>query len=88
MAFVIIDACTGTKNTACTKVCPCDSIHPTRVEPAFANCDQLYIDPDSCIDCALCAAECPVSAIFPDSELPPEKLHFAAINAQWFKRDV
>lgn len=29
-----------------------------------------YIDPDACIDCGACEAECPNSAIFEQSEVP------------------
>jgi ferredoxin len=50
--------------------------------------DQLFINPDGCIDCAMCAAECPVSAIFSDEELPSEWRQFIEKNAEWFKRSA
>ena len=34
--------------------------------------DQYYINPDECIDCGACEPECPVQAIFPDTDVPPE----------------
>jgi ferredoxin len=72
MAYVIAQPCIGTKDTACVAVCPVDCIHPTKDEAAFAEAQMLYIDPDTCIDCNLCVDECPVTAIFPQDELPAE----------------
>jgi ferredoxin len=38
----------------------------------------LVIDPDECIDCTLCVAECPVEAIFAEDDVPgPEAFHRA-----------
>jgi NAD-dependent dihydropyrimidine dehydrogenase PreA subunit len=85
MAFVIALPCIGVKDTACIAVCPMDCIHPTPTESGFADADQLFIDPNVCIDCNLCAEECPVSAIFQDSDLPPEWNSFIAKNAEYFK---
>ena len=45
---------------------------------------QLYIDPDECIDCGACEPECPVEAIFEESELPEEWSRYTEINAKWF----
>lgn len=44
--------------------------------------NMLVIDPDACIDCALCVPECPVNAIFLDDDLPPAQLGFLDINAR------
>ncbi len=33
MAYVITEACIGTKDASCTEVCPVDCIHPTPDEP-------------------------------------------------------
>jgi ferredoxin len=41
---------------------------------------MLVINPDECIDCALCEPECPVEAIWSDDELPPEQIPFIEIN--------
>ena len=43
---------------------------------------MLYIDPDPCIDCQLCVAECPVQAIYQEDDLPPEWRSFIALNAE------
>lgn len=46
---------------------------------------QLIIDPDICIDCAACEPECPVEAIYEESEVPQEQEHAIAYNAEWSK---
>ena len=84
MAYVIAQPCIGVKDTACVVVCPCDCIHPTADEPGFAAADQLFIDPDHCIDCALCAQECPVNAIFPEESLPAEWAEYTQMDAVWY----
>jgi ferredoxin len=39
------------------------------------------IDPDECIDCAVCIPECPANAIFAEEDLPADQLAFIKINA-------
>jgi ferredoxin len=46
----------------------------------------LVIDPDECIDCTLCVAECPVEAIFAEDDLPDNQRHFIALNAELSKQ--
>ena len=86
MAYVIAEPCIGTKDTACVNVCPVDCIHPKKDEGGFEATDQLFIDPDTCIDCGACAPECPVSAIFPEPDLKDEWKSFAAKNAAYYKK--
>ena len=43
-------------------VCPVDCI--------YEGSDMVYINPDECIDCGLCEPECPVNAIFVDTDVP------------------
>jgi len=86
MAHIIAEPCIGTKDTSCVEVCPVDCIHPGKNEGAFAKADQLYIDPDVCIDCGLCVDECPVQAIFPQDDLPAEWTQYVQLNADWYKR--
>jgi len=81
MTFVIAQPCIGVKDTACVAVCPVDCIHPTKDESGFEAAEMLYIDPGSCIDCGLCAGECPVNAIFQDTDLPAEWAQFLEKNA-------
>ena len=49
---------------------------------------QLYIDPEECIDCGACEPECPVEAIFEESELPAEWNKYIKINYEWFGREL
>ena len=82
MAYVITEKCIGTKDSACVDVCPVDCIHPRKDEPEFATVEQLYIHPDECIDCGACEPECPVQAIFPDTDVPPEWSDYIAKNRE------
>jgi ferredoxin len=43
---------------------------------------MLFIDPDECIDCDACRAECPVEAIFPEDEVPEAWKEFVALNRE------
>lgn len=85
MTFVIAQPCIGVKDTACVAVCPVDCIHPTKDEKGFDSAEMLYIDPNSCTDCGLCAGECPVNAIFQDADLPAEWADFLEKNAAHFR---
>jgi ferredoxin len=44
---------------------------------------MLTIDPDECIDCGACIDECPVSAIYPEEDLPEKWQHFLELNAEY-----
>ena len=46
---------------------------------------MLVIDPDECIDCTLCVAECPVEAIFAEDDVPANQRDFIAINVELAK---
>jgi ferredoxin len=85
MAFVIALPCIGVKDTACVTVCPADCIHPTKHEADFTTAEMLYVDPKHCIDCALCAQECPVNAVYQQDDLPAEWAEFAERNAGYFR---
>jgi len=45
----------------------------------------LAIDPDECIDCTLCVAECPAEAIFAEDDVPADQQQFIALNARLAK---
>ncbi len=77
MTYVITESCIKCKYTDCVDVCPVDCF---RAGPNF-----LVIDPDECIDCTLCVAECPVDAIFPEDEVPESQKHFTTLNAELAK---
>lgn len=86
MTHVIAEPCIGTKDTSCVDVCPVDCIHPTKDEAAFDPSDQLYIDPDTCIDCGLCVDECPVRAIYPEEDLPAEWSRYTQLNLDYYEK--
>ncbi|MDE3149882.1 MAG: ferredoxin family protein [Acidobacteriota bacterium] len=86
MAYVIAEPCIGVKDTACVDACPVDCIHPRKDESEFAEAEQLYIDPQECIDCGACVPVCPVSAIFAMEDLPGKWSHFAQINEAHYRK--
>ena len=63
---------------------PVDCIHPTPDEPDYEAVEQLFIDPDECIDCDACVEACPVDACFAEDQLPEEWAKYTAINAEYF----
>ena len=79
MTFVITSACVDVVDQSCIEVCPVDCI---LVEDIDRMC---YIEPNDCIDCAVCEAACPVGAIFRDSDVPRETQEFSLINQLWFE---
>ena len=74
MPFVVVENCIKCKYTDCVEVCPVDCFHEG---PNF-----LVIDPEECIDCNLCVAECPAQAIFPEDDVPADQRQFIALNAE------
>jgi ferredoxin len=77
MTYVVTESCIRCKYTDCVDVCPVDCF---REGPNF-----LVIDPDECIDCTLCVAECPVEAIFAEDDVPEDQQPFKALNAELSK---
>lgn len=73
MTFVVTEQCIKCKFTDCVDVCPVDCFHEG---PNF-----VVINPDGCIDCALCIPECPVDAIYDENDLPSEFQEYIQINA-------
>jgi ferredoxin len=43
---------------------------------------MLYIDPQECIDCGACVPECPVEAIFHETNVPSQWQQFIQLNAE------
>jgi ferredoxin len=85
MAYVIAEPCINVKDRACVEVCPVDCIHPRTEEDKGEQ--QLYINPDECIDCGACEPVCPVKAIFPEDEVPAEWKDYVAMNADYYRLD-
>jgi ferredoxin len=62
MAHVVTEKCVGCKFTDCVEVCP--------VACFYEMDNQVVIHPEDCIDCTACVAECPVEAIYAESDVP------------------
>jgi len=78
MTYVVGEGCILCKHTDCVDVCPVDCF----VEgPNF-----LAINPDECIDCAVCVPECPENAIYSEDDVPEGQKAFIAINAELSKK--
>ena len=78
MTYVVTESCIRCKYTDCVDVCPVDCF---REGPNF-----LVIDPDECIDCTLCVAECPVEAIYAEDDVPENQRVFIELNATLSKQ--
>ena len=74
MTHVVTESCIKCKYTDCVDVCPVDCFKE--------GPNMLVIDPDECIDCAVCIPECPVEAIYAEEDLPVGQKSFVAINAE------
>lgn len=74
MTYVVTENCIKCKFTDCVDVCPVDCF---REGPNF-----LVIDPNECIDCTLCVAECPAEAIYAEDDVPDTQQAFIALNAE------
>jgi ferredoxin len=79
---VICEPCIGVKDGACADVCPVDCIYEGDREE-FP--EMLFIHPEECIKCGVCEPECPVTAIFPVSDVPEQWAHYIQLNADFFK---
>ena len=74
MTHVVTESCIRCRYTDCVDVCPVDCF---REGPNF-----LTIDPDECIDCAVCVAECPVNAIYAEEDVPANQQEFIKLNIE------
>jgi len=80
MTYVVTESCIKCKYTDCVSVCPVDCFYEG---PNF-----LAINPDECIDCAVCVPECPVNAIVPDCSTEVQDLDYwlelnNSLSKQW-----
>jgi ferredoxin len=72
MTFIVGENCIRCKHTDCVEVCPVDCF--------YEGPNMLVINPDECIDCALCEPECPVDAIYAEDEVPDDQIQFIELN--------
>ena len=78
MTHVVTESCIKCKYTDCVDVCPVDCF---REGPNFQS-----IDPDECIDCAVCIPECPVNAIYAEEDVPEDQRDFIKLNVDLSKQ--
>ena len=74
MTFIVGESCIKCKLGDCVEVCPVDCFHE--------GPNMLVINPDECIDCALCEPECPIDAIYSEDEVPEDQLEYIELNAE------
>lgn len=77
MTHVVTESCIKCKFTDCVDVCPVDCF---REGP-----NMLVIDPNECIDCAVCIPECPVEAIKAEEDVSADQHKFIALNIELAK---
>ncbi len=78
MTYLVTEKCIRCKYTDCVEVCPVDCF--------YEGPNMLVINPDECIDCGLCAPECPVDAIYVEDDLPKKYDIFLTLNAELAKK--
>lgn len=75
MTYIVTERCVASRYTDCVADCPVDCFYE------ITDPHMLIINPDECIDCDACVALCPVNAIYPEDEVPPE-------YEEWFDKNV
>ena len=82
MTWVITRLCIDCVDVGCVEVCPVDCIYQYdgKNKETFPN--QLYIEPEECINCGVCEPECPWEAIFEDEQVPGVFEADTALNAK------
>jgi NAD-dependent dihydropyrimidine dehydrogenase PreA subunit len=78
MTHIITSLCL--RDGGCIEVCPVDCIVAGVPEDGWP---QMYIDPETCIDCGACIPECPYEAIFTEEEVPAA---FEAAGGEFINR--
>jgi len=78
MTYLVTENCIKCKHTDCVEVCPVDCFYEG---PNF-----LAINPDECIDCAVCVPECPVDAIVADNDTTINVIVWTDLNRRLSKK--
>ena len=71
MTYLVTDNCIKCKHMDCVEVCPVDCFYEGE--------NFLAINPDECIDCGVCEAECGPGAILADNAFASQEE-----SAKWF----
>ena len=78
MTHIVTENCIQCKHTECVDICPVDCFKETPL--------MLVIDPDECIDCAVCVSACPTNAIYAEEDVPQNQEKFIKVNSFFSKR--
>lgn len=82
MPWVVTSLCRDCVDQACVEVCPVDCIYEYKGDDKATFPNQLFIDPEECIDCGVCEPECPWEAIFEDERVPAVFAADTPLNAK------
>ncbi len=82
MTWVITRLCRDCVDQACVEVCPVDCIYQYDGDDRETYPNQLFIDPEECINCGECEPESPRQAIFEDEQVPEVFADDTALNAK------
>lgn len=74
MTYLVMETCKACKYTDCVEHCPVDAFHE--------GPEMLYINPEVCIDCNACVADCPIGAILEDTDLREDQYYLFDINEE------
>lgn len=75
MSYIIGNKCIGEKDGACIEACPVDCIEE--------GLEQMFINPNDCIDCGACLPACPVEAIWPSEKMAIDTGEEASVYANY-----
>ena len=82
MTWVITSLCIDEVDMACVEVSPADCLVQYQGDASSEFPNQLYIDPEECINCGVCEPECPWEAIFEDEQVPDVVADDSPLNAK------
>lgn len=77
MTYIVLENCICCRYTVCSEVCPVNCFH--------LGANFLVINPENCIDCALCENTCPIQAIRSEYDVTINDMKFKAINKYYSK---
>ncbi len=80
MTYIVTSKCTRDLN--CAAVCPVECIVAGEPE---AEWPHVYVDPETCIDCGACVAECQYDAIMAEADVPAELQQDIQPNYDFYK---
>ena len=86
MPWIVTRLCRDCMDTACVSVCPVDCIYRYHGEDKDSFPNQLFINPDECIDCGACEPECPWQAIFDEAAVPEVFTDDVALNYRMMRQ--